>query len=350
MDKEITRRWGVGIPSPEELAPLSTRLITPVLACAFNIEGDSGASLTEEEVDEAALNTVRGGMERATPSQVSPQENPQVGPPLVGFADGRWDGGGADGAEGYPGEEPTNGVAILQGVHGNMPAYGAFSGGVENSQDGGGKKARARPAESMEGEDELEGMEHTSDDPPGRALKRPRLVWTPQLHKRFCDAVNHLGVENAVPKTIMQLMNVEGLTRENVASHLQKYRLYLRQRFQTDAPAVPSSSDAVFANGPQPPRGGGSAGPALSGGGEGDLGRERGLRMDTQSNGHSIGLTDGAPPQQDVGYRDYGGYPASMQLSGRPAPEPLEMDAFGRPLKRQKFVDQRALAAHGQLQ
>lgn len=78
-----------------------------------------------------------------------------------------------------------------------MPAYGTFSGGVETSQDGGGKRARPRPMESMEGEDELEGMEHTSDDPPGRALKRPRLVWTPQLHKRFCDAVNHLGVENA---------------------------------------------------------------------------------------------------------------------------------------------------------
>ena len=39
------------------------------------------------------------------------------------------------------------------------------------------------------------------------------------------NAVNHLGIKNAVPKTILQLMNVEGMTRENVASHLQKYRL-----------------------------------------------------------------------------------------------------------------------------
>ncbi|ESQ52815.1 hypothetical protein EUTSA_v10017945mg [Eutrema salsugineum] len=66
-------------------------------------------------------------------------------------------------------------------------------------------------------------------DEPARTLKRPRLVWTPQLHKRFVDAVGHLGIKNAVPKTIMQLMSVEGLTRENVASHLQKYRLYLRR-------------------------------------------------------------------------------------------------------------------------
>lgn len=37
------------------------------------------------------------------------------------------------------------------------------------------------------------------------------------------------GVKNAVPKTILTLMNVEGMTRENVASHLQKYRQYLKR-------------------------------------------------------------------------------------------------------------------------
>lgn len=58
-----------------------------------------------------------------------------------------------------------------------------------------------------------------------RAVKRMRLVWTPQLHKRFEEAVTKLGFEKSIPKNIMQEMNVEGLTRENVASHLQKYRL-----------------------------------------------------------------------------------------------------------------------------
>ena len=38
-----------------------------------------------------------------------------------------------------------------------------------------------------------------------RAVKRPRLVWTPQLHKRFEEAINKLGVDKAVPKTIMQV-------------------------------------------------------------------------------------------------------------------------------------------------
>ena len=81
--------------------------------------------------------------------------------------------------------------------------------------------------------------------------KRPRLVWTPQLHKRFVDVVAHLGIKKAVPKTIMQLMNVEGLTRENVASHLQKYRLYVK-RMQGLSNEGPSASDHIFASTPVP--------------------------------------------------------------------------------------------------
>ncbi|CAN1753436.1 Transcription factor MYBC1, partial [Linum perenne] len=100
----------------------------------------------------------------------------------------------------------------------------------------------------------------TGGDEPARTLKRPRLVWTPQLHKRFVDAVAHLGIKNAVPKTIMQLMSVDGLTRENVASHLQKYRLYLK-RMQglsssgggvNGAGGVDAATDHLFASQPLP--------------------------------------------------------------------------------------------------
>ncbi|XWS57180.1 hypothetical protein CRYUN_Cryun09bG0151200 [Craigia yunnanensis] len=97
----------------------------------------------------------------------------------------------------------------------------------------------APPSSAMQTPSQLASAEFAADsgdlgsgaagDEPARTLKRPRLVWTPQLHKRFVDAVAHLGIKNAVPKTIMQLMSVDGLTRENVASHLQKYRLYLKR-------------------------------------------------------------------------------------------------------------------------
>ncbi|KAL9237207.1 hypothetical protein vseg_011789 [Gypsophila vaccaria] len=59
--------------------------------------------------------------------------------------------------------------------------------------------------------------------------KKPRVVWSVELHQQFVAAVNHLSIDKAVPKKILELMDVPGLTRENVASHLQKYRLYLKR-------------------------------------------------------------------------------------------------------------------------
>ncbi|KAL5795671.1 hypothetical protein ACOSQ2_000491 [Xanthoceras sorbifolium] len=67
--------------------------------------------------------------------------------------------------------------------------------------------------------------------------KKPRVIWTVNLHKNFVRAVNQLGRDKAVPKKILECMkemNVTGLTRENVASHLQKYRLFLQRRMESE--------------------------------------------------------------------------------------------------------------------
>lgn len=60
--------------------------------------------------------------------------------------------------------------------------------------------------------------------------KKKRLQWTPELHAKFEDAVNEIGLEAAVPKTLLQAINEPKLTRENVASHLQKFREMIRKR------------------------------------------------------------------------------------------------------------------------
>ncbi|XP_058783191.1 two-component response regulator ORR23-like [Vicia villosa] len=76
------------------------------------------------------------------------------------------------------------------------------------------------------------------NDTDGSTEKKPRFVWDNELHNKFVVAVNQLGFDKAYPKKILELMNIEGLTRENVASHLQKFRLSLKRSdklFRTDA-------------------------------------------------------------------------------------------------------------------
>ena len=68
-----------------------------------------------------------------------------------------------------------------------------------------------------------------------QTTKRSRLVWTESLHEKFLEAVDACGgVEQALPKPVMKNMKVDGLTRENVSSHLQKYRLRLKKSKDAD--------------------------------------------------------------------------------------------------------------------
>ncbi|KAJ1404446.1 Signal transduction response regulator, receiver domain [Sesbania bispinosa] len=62
--------------------------------------------------------------------------------------------------------------------------------------------------------------------------KKPRVVWTEVLHRQFVRAVTQLGLDKAMPKRILEVMNVPGLTRENVGSHLQKFRLHMKKAFE----------------------------------------------------------------------------------------------------------------------
>ncbi|KAG8488781.1 hypothetical protein CXB51_016770 [Gossypium anomalum] len=112
------------------------------------------------------------------------------------------------------------------------------------------KRARENDDEDEDEDDEGELSEEVT------TAKKPRVIWTQELHDIFVIAVNQLRqrmnnsllpylyhslmeinmlitcLPEAVPKKIlerMQAMNVTGLSRANIASHLQKYRLHLRK-------------------------------------------------------------------------------------------------------------------------
>nr|XP_010905632.2 transcription factor NIGTH1 [Elaeis guineensis] len=68
--------------------------------------------------------------------------------------------------------------------------------------------------------------------------RKARRCWSPELHRRFVAALQKLGgAQVATPKQIRELMKVDGLTNDEVKSHLQKYRLHTRR--------VPNASAAA---------------------------------------------------------------------------------------------------------
>lgn len=217
-DEERVALWEIGLPSADDLTPLSQLLIPPELASAFSISPEPHRTILE--VNQASKNTISnlrgaggGGQLNALSSNNFKSYN----------------------------EDRTRYPMVVEPE------------AEENNMDldvSGYESRKLRKIDSEEADSALR-TENSDEDPSAKTLKRPRLVWTPQLHKRFVDVVGYLGIKSAVPKTIMQLMNVEGLTRENVASHLQKYRLYLK-RMQGLSSEGPSSSDQLFASTPLP--------------------------------------------------------------------------------------------------
>lgn len=189
-DDERVHEWEAGLPTLNDLIPLTQGLIPPELLSAFDIRPEPCRTA--------------GDVSRATRDTIS-------------------------------------------AIHGSnfIEVVAVADEEIEEEEEEEAEESDSKKARRNESPEE-------ADSAAAKALKRPRLVWTPQLHKRFVDVVAHLGIKNAVPKTIMQLMNVDGLTRENVASHLQKYRLYLKrmQGVSFDGPA--NSSDPLFANSPAP--------------------------------------------------------------------------------------------------
>lgn len=92
------------------------------------------------------------------------------------------------------------------------------------------------------------GVKPASSAPEGQAAPAPpqthrkaRRCWSPELHRRFVNALQILGgAQVATPKQIRELMKVDGLTNDEVKSHLQKYRLHTRRPMP--APPTPATA------------------------------------------------------------------------------------------------------------
>ncbi|KAA0034530.1 transcription factor LUX [Cucumis melo var. makuwa] len=68
------------------------------------------------------------------------------------------------------------------------------------------------------------------EDKESQSQRKQRRCWSSELHRRFVHALQQLGGPHvATPKQIRELMKVDGLTNDEVKSHLQKYRLHARR-------------------------------------------------------------------------------------------------------------------------
>lgn len=100
---------------------------------------------------------------------------------------------------------------------------------IANKNKTRGQKIKEQSEDEEDEEENAEEDNGRENDEERSTRKKPRLVWDDELHKKFVSIVSQLGLDKAYPKKICDLMNVEGLTRENVASHLQKYKLSLKR-------------------------------------------------------------------------------------------------------------------------
>lgn len=82
------------------------------------------------------------------------------------------------------------------------------------------------------------GRKSSSQSKNSQGKRKVKVDWTPELHRRFVQAVEQLGVDKAVPSRILEIMGIGCLTRHNIASHLQKYRSHRKHLLAREAEAA----------------------------------------------------------------------------------------------------------------
>lgn len=306
VEDKVTE-WESGLPTLDDLTPLSQALIPRELASAFRISPEPSRSVLDvNRASQSTLSSIRVVATGRTAHQSQALSSSNNFNNFKSLNDETTT------------TTTTTTVTRTRDHMGmdiddaDLTRDGSDSRKSRRITDGGATEEADSAAAAKNANNNSNTIENGAEDGSARTLKRPRLVWTPQLHKRFVDVVAHLGIKNAVPKTIMQLMNVEGLTRENVASHLQKYRLYLK-RMQGLSTEGPSPSDHLFASTPVPQSLHESAGGSSHGHGPG------------HGNGHANGNSSahmGMLPSPMPYQPPNGAQMVPMPVMGMPGPAP----------------------------
>ena len=181
--------------------------------------------------------------------------------------------------------------------------------------------------------------EATTEDADGEGAmqQKQRFVWSPELHKRFEAAVGQLGIEAAKPQAISQLMGLPGEnapTRQNIKSHLQKYRLLMKKKAAVaeggapealaaaPAPATRCNKGTSSSSGRGSVAGGSSGSGGGVGGGRGtrngsaeDGGREGGVvPLKCSESTKSLTSKKGAPDSSDA----TAGFKTDSGMGGKP--------------------------------
>ncbi|KAG9447800.1 hypothetical protein H6P81_013928 [Aristolochia fimbriata] len=135
-------------------------------------------------------------------------------------------GGGKEGGDNK--STQSQGEDAVSGGGGEVASHGDESVVTStNSVNSNGERGRRPPSSTAAAQTKA-----------SQGKRKVKVDWTPELHRRFVQAVEQLGVDKAVPSRILELMGIDCLTRHNIASHLQKYRSHRKHLLAREAEAA----------------------------------------------------------------------------------------------------------------
>ncbi|XVF67629.1 hypothetical protein PTKIN_Ptkin10aG0136700 [Pterospermum kingtungense] len=135
-------------------------------------------------------------------------------------------------------EIPVHGLTLLTPGIKNLKEESVATGSRTSCSRAVSSSAPNSQSNFLSGPQSLSQQHHQQQQQ--QTARKQRRCWSPDLHRRFVNALQQLGGSQvATPKQIRELMLVDGLTNDEVKSHLQKYRLHTRR---------PPSSTTTSAN------------------------------------------------------------------------------------------------------